>query len=647
MTDLMNGTNPTTPITQPAAAMRDTYPPREALDAHSRSEGKKADIHPKQAHLNTLIHAKIVTHLVHVDEVPDTLFALSQMQDLPEVRFAAIFDDGLIALGCPTGLPEALASIAVPAVPTALSNPRGKGGLQRIEEVSYRLEALIDTMEPEEVIVNEKLGKSILDRLTSLETQIANSEPQTVSADVSGLQSQIAALQERMTAAPDLAPAIAILDAKISDIATADPQTDQVQYLAELSDGLKSLTQQVKAQAALTQAFIGSVDEEGPDQGSTQLLDQMARLERTILNAGAIAPSRNPDTEKALRSLTQSVQSFLKSRPEAEHVTEKIEQLGAAQRTAFTRIEAAVAKAMSGLEPALDHLNARAADTENMMSDWHKDLRTLSVHTRSIADSTEQLPQVFTNLQSDMASLANAPAPVIDLSAQEAGFAKFATDLSGALKQIEGVAQRVEDKSAKAATQSEETIATLQTLPNLISAALRHEVDLKPIEQSLADLGENLEKLPENMNLAAIAAGLSAVSDQITPINDTQAIAFEDLQSSVKFILSHLQHLGDDVTRLHAKEPDFDPLQDLIANVDQQIASQAQSQEGQLNLLRDMLTGLAQHLGAAPQQAMPMVTSSTLTPETSINTLRMEFADLISKRMKENNTPFTAHPRSA
>lgn len=647
MTDLMNGQNQTSPITQPAAALRDTYSPREALDAHSRTESKKTDIHPKQAHLNTLIHAKIVTHLVHVDEVPDTLFALSQMQDLPEVRFAAIFDDGLIALGCPTGLPEALASIAVPAVPTSLSNPRGKGGLQRIEEVSYRLEALIDAMAPEEVIANEELGKSILDRLTSLEKQIAMPRPLDAGADTSKLESQIASLQERISTMPDLAPALASLEAKISDIALVPASADQNDQLSELSKGISSLTQQVKAQAALTQAFVGAVDEDSQDQGIAQLAEHMARLERTILNAGSMNPTRNPDMEKTLRSLTQSVQAVLKSRQEPEHVTEKIEQLGAAQRTAFTRIEAAVAKAMSGLEPALDHLNARAADTENMMSDWHKDLRTLSLHTRSIADSTEQLPQVFTNLQNDMTSLANSPAPAIDLSAQEASLTRFASDLGDTLKQIESVAQRVEDKSAKAATQSDETIATLQTLPNLISAALRHEVDLKPIEQNLTDLKENLEELPQNMNLAAIAAGLAAVSDQISPINDTQVTAFEDLQSSVKFILSHLQHMGDDVTRLNDKEPDFEPLKELICGVDRQIIDVTQSQDGQLTLLQDMMTGLAQHLGAAPKQAVPLVTSSALAPETSINTLRMEFADLISKRMKENNTPFTARPRSA
>lgn len=650
MTDLMNGYKPTDVISKRAMADPDAG---HAPLPQTRPAGRATKTHPNQTHLNALIHAKVVTHMIHVDEGPDPLFALSQMQGLPEVKFAAVFDDGLIALGCPGTLPEALATIATPAVPTAPPQPSGSSVTQRMEKASRRLETMIDAMEPEQAVLDDQLGRSILDRLTSLETQMAKAlvrAPDTASA---ALKRQVSQLQEQITALPDPSTGIALLDAKLADI--TQPNDLETQFAknqkqleaisTSVTEGMSTIKDVASRVEVLASGTTGKEDDSGSDTSLSRLTDQIARLERSILSTAT--PAQNKEIEKSLRNLTRAVESSAKVPPETSDVMERVEQLGLAQRSAFTRIEAAMIKAVSGLEPALDHLNARVADTENMMSDWQKDLKTLSLHTRSIADNTGKLPPVFAALQSDLTALANKPAPVLDLSSQTEGFARFGAELSSTLNEIESFAQQIGEKSTRSVAQSDKTIATLQTLPNLISATLRHDVDLKPIEHSLSELQSDLGTLSKRVNLTATNQSVTTLADQIAPISDNQKATFDSLQSTIKIILAQLQNLSDDVTGLHTPNPDLALIKDQVGLVQQQLKTSTQDHDGEFGKVRDTLCSLSKHLGLTEAPAVPIVASSELVPEASLNTLRMEFADLITKRIKENNKPIAAHSRKA
>lgn len=646
MTDLSNGHQPTTSDTATPGAGNGMSPSIISRLPEIREMAKAAQVHPKQAHLDTLIEASIVTHLIKVDTVQDPIFALSQMQELSEISFAAIFEDGLVALGCHTQLPAALAKIAVPAVSTGLKRAKQSNGLQRIEQVSKRLETLVDQMEPEEIVVNEQMGRAIIERLSSLEAEVGKTAVVPADTGIEILQTQISALEDRLVGLTDPTDALNKIMNKLAGLEKTPPaapdQTALQKQMEECTTAIMNATQQMHAAAA---EVVSRPAEQG--DASAQLAELLPQLEQAIVALSEQTTFVDQPAGKIPHT------SALARHPEMERVTEKIDQLGNAQRAAFTRVEAAITKAVAGLAPALDHLDARADDTEMMMANWQKDLKLLSQHTRVIADSAEQLPPVFVALQGDFDRLANAPAPVVDLSAQNDSLASFGAQLGDSLKEIEAFAQRSGQQSAHAAAQSDETIATLQTLPKLISATLRHEIDLHPVKDSLAALKAQLSALPKDMNLARIATDLETLSNQMVPIRKTQTVEFDAMRTSIQAVLHQLQSVNEGMSELQSKDLNLTPLndliKDLIADVETQLGQSIQSHDSQFAHLNDGLTGLARHLGLAPQAAPPLLPASQLAPETSLNTLRMEFADLIGKRMQENRAPLPdqAHKSTA
>jgi chromosome segregation ATPase len=498
-----------------------------------------------------LIHSGIVTHLIRVDEVPDPLFALSQMQEMPEVRFAAVFDDGLIALGCPDGLPDALDDIAVAARASAPMQDAPHKGLDRIEEVSARLAALVDGMEPEEVILSDQLGRTILDRLTSLEVQFAR--PASVDLIMKELTGRLGDLDNRL-----------------SVISTS---------------------------------------------GET-LAGQVAGLERSITQ---FKPAG------------------------AELVAEKLEQLGTAQRTALSRVEAAMGKSVAGLEPALAHLSARAEETENRLSGWQGDLKALSQQLQGILDQTDSLPAALGALRKDYEVLASKPTPILDLTAQKESLSSFSSHLNDALSKMQTIARKSGENAAQTAARSDETIATLQTLPDLISATLRRDVDLTEITQAIAGLQGQLSALPDRLKLPSIAEAVTTHADKN---HADQTTELETLRTGVQNILAQLDGLDRGVSQLHAKETDFEPLNEQFSALQNHATQNFQAAGGQLGHLSDALGKLAQHLGV-PQLGSDLIAGGPLSPETSLNTLRMEFADLITKRMKEGAASLPDRSRRA
>ena len=633
MTDLSNvhqSTHPDMPTTVVVDGMSPSVISRMP---ELRKTATSAQIDPKQVHLDTLIHASVVTHLIKVDTVPDPLFALSQMQDLPEISFAAIFDDGLIALGCHTTLPDELARLAIPAVATGPLKPKIGAGLQRIENVSQRLETLVDAMAPEETLLNDELGRTILDRLSALEDNVKRANANAPDASIEILQSQMSALEDRLVKLPNPTETLTRIDAKLSELAqSANPVPDlaeQQEQIAACATAIQTTTLNLEAIASELRALGGD------DHRATlsRLTDLLPQLEKTI------TIDHISDSDRSSLGSAGNMLSSLGRLADTDPISETIEQMGAAQRTAFARIEAAITKAVSGLAPSLDHLNARADETENMMSDWHKDLKALSQHTRSIADNTEQLPPVFVALQGDFDKLANKPAPVLDLSAQKESLADFASKLAATLQEIEGITKRSADHATHASAQADTTIATLQTLPKLITATLRHEIDLNPLKDGIASLKMQLSALPDNMNLSAINASLTSLSDQIIPIGLAQSANAEEIRKTLQALKSHLQSLTNDMVQLQDKDPDLSPIKDLIIHLEAELGQATETQDGQHAMLQDTLTGLARHFGLVPQSSPTLLPASQLAPETSLNTLRMEFADLISKRMKENRMP--------
>lgn len=631
MTDLSNGHQSTHPEMPATVAVDGMSPSIISRMPELRNTATSAPLDPKQVHLDTLIHASVVTHMIKVDTVPDPLFALSQMQDLPEISFAAVFDDGLIALGCHTTLPDELARLAVPAVATAPLKPKIGAGLQRIENVSKRLETLVDTMAPEEALLNDELGRTILDRLSALEEKVLQATAPDAGIEI--LQSQMSALEDRLVKLPDPSTTLGRIDAKLTDLAqSTNPNlnlAEQQEQIAACATAMQSAT--LKLETIATE--MGALSGEDQRETLSRLTDLLPQLEKTI------TIDHVADIGRSTFGTDRNMLSSFGKLANTDAIAETIEQMGAAQRTAFARIEAAITKAVSGLAPSIDHLNARADETENMMSDWHKDLKILSQHTRSIADNTEQLPPVFVALQGNFDKLANRPVPALDLSAQKESLAGFASTLGTTLQEIEGITKRSGDHATHAAAQADTTIATLQTLPKLITATLRHEIDLNPLKDGIASLKTQLAALPDNMNLSAINAGLTSLSDQIGPIAQTQSTNAEEIRNTLQTLQSQIQKLNNGMAQVQDKDTDLSPITNLIVQLEAQLGQATEAQDGQHAMLQDTMTGLARHFGLVPQTSPALLPASQLAPETSLNTLRMEFADLISKRMKENRQP--------
>ena len=113
-----------------------------------------------QAQLDELARAGVVTHLVGHGEAIDPLFAVGQLRDLPEIRFVAAFREGVIALGCPDGLPEQLKDLAAPiSVPPADLDPDPDPG----PDVQASLDAILQRLTALEGpagrgAVNDRLG---------------------------------------------------------------------------------------------------------------------------------------------------------------------------------------------------------------------------------------------------------------------------------------------------------------------------------------------------------------------------------------------------------------------------------------------------------------------------------------------------------
>ncbi|MEM6939771.1 MAG: hypothetical protein AAF943_08015 [Pseudomonadota bacterium] len=540
--------------------------------------------------------------MIHVDKVPDAAFALAQIQKMPEVRCAAVFEDGLIALGCSGPLPAALAEIAVPAEPTTPQRATGFNGLKRIEEVSSRLEKLVDAMEPEEVILNESLSRVILERLDQLEGKMAAARGADELPALDRIEAQIATLTDRMDALASH-DAVAALNA-LHERGFADP-SDMMQKIDK----------------------------------------RMAELQKNVSNSAFAAQAG--ELEKAVKSLSRSVQTTHATQGMPAQILDRIDQIGSAQRTAFTRVEAAMAKAVSGLEPALEHLNARIADTENTITDWQKDLRTLAKQTKTVADTTATLPPMLSAMQADVSEIATKPVPELDLTGQNEGFANFTSHLVGTLDRMEDITRQANERSAALHAQFDDARATLQSLPELVSAGLQHDGDLSTLKSKLVDLGTQLTSLHEGLRLCATADQMTTLQEGLQPIREVQNAEFDALQNANKYIHAQVDTLVADVAQLLTREISFEPIQDSLSGLQQEAHQMDAHRETQLAAVQDMISGLAQHLGLRADHATQVVPATTIMPEASMNTLRMEFADLITQRIKESNPPFSPRPKQA
>lgn len=469
-----------------------------------------APLHPDHAHLDALIRAGVVTHLVPVNEEIDPAFIVAQMRALPEVGFVAAFQKGLFAFGCPGGLPDALAGIAKPAHPTAPepSPPRGTDAPQlakiqaQLADMQMRLArqnddvALHSLVQSVETLKQETLAAR--PRLDQLQGQIMALTARVGSQDVSGqfdaVSADIKALQSHIEETPigsqqedALNKSIAVLTMLVKRVegvaekmsGGGDVDAETLLTLADRVDRLAYVVGQAdrndqKASAQLTKALTeieASIEKEAArNQDTSHLdirLDQLQRQGSDLLNTVA-------GQQKALTELIH------RPEPEIDLSEQRADfaRFAAEQRAAVDRLETA-ARALAAEarmpSPQIEELAERLARLpEETRAEIAKsvDLVALEDDLAGLRGAVEHLPEALDvpSIDRKLSALARRADPAATLGAQQQHLARFSAGLSGVMERLDAIAQSVSavrldraelDALAESATRIETQIAQL------------------------------------------------------------------------------------------------------------------------------------------------------------------------------------------
>ena len=511
--------------------------PELPAPAVSADQGPDHHRRQKQRHLDPLIHAGIVTHVVSVQEALDPLFAVAQMRDLPEVQFVAAFEDGLIALGCADGLPDVLKDIASPAQPINAQVSQDTGqtgipeGLERIEKTSRRLEYLLDAMKPDTGTPTEGAMAALTERLSALEATL---KAQAETQDIRPLKQQITGLHRRFDGLADVARSVNTLmdkvdgglrpptldtrsiEVKLDEIAAAipasldpahiiNPLTSEDGPIASLSQGLSQI------QGRLDDLSVPDVkDEYGPQtlatldaintrlglQGEDQqsLRAEVSHLAQT-LEALAERPAQVIDLTEQKQGFDQfaAVLAMIVKRIEAAATEIKSTQVSPERSAKMDQVAADVARL------------AEAADVGPPASvDLHPVLDALT----ALRDTVMELPKDLSELRTDLSALANQPKPVLDLTEQRRSFAAFSTTLSAVVQPLESAITQFADGSADAGTEAlnAEVLSRITALSDGLDRIGATKPDLSPLMEKLDAIAAEKE---------TVAGGLDAVIGKI------------------------------------------------------------------------------------------------------------------------------------
>lgn len=340
--------------------------PDEVTEHGSQAEVAE-NMHPGV--VQDMIGAGIVTHQIDNAQTLDAVFAVSQIRDLPEVRFVAAFDNGLILLGCPDGPPESLAELVKPVVADTRtpepelaakldalatrveemhksSEDRIGAGLNRMETLSHRLEFVADALHPDNMAPSaepQDLDADFAALRTLLEgvhDKIGNQWQEDFGAHIERFESSLSAVSERnanqsdaiQTTLTQLAASLNTLIDKVDDVSSKKPDTtnhveDAVAPLAESMGTLQAALSRLEANF---QQIAAMGQQESPEM--SKLTHAMADLH------GKIQDLANSDAADRLDGLTGEVAGLKTMLTDSiPHVSRSVEAMQS-RVTALTEI---------------------------------------------------------------------------------------------------------------------------------------------------------------------------------------------------------------------------------------------------------------------------------------------------------------------
>ena len=500
-------------------------------------------LHPRHSHLDTLIRAGIVTHLVAVDETLDPVFALGRMRDLEEVGFAAAFRDGLIAIGCPDGLPDELKTVAIRAFPVGPPPVRPAATPPdtvppRIDRLAAQVETLLAEVRPAATIT-----ATLAERMDRLEDAAS---PRALQKAMAPLIDQVGALHHRLdlaedTAEPDPIAALAERFTRLESRLAAGPDgisplLHAVEALGERLDTPVEPHHRLMQELLVLRKKLDGLKMSAPDNAAQELkFDKFATVLSMIVKRAETAATQIGETVEKLREVPAGetdLQPLLDrldaiTAPDLAAVTAQIDALrhdltrqaipsdDTEQRQRFAALDAALDRVAHRVDAAVGPAAERERRQEEILTilaDLRRDiaaradvapqLATLAQRIEKLSTEGAALPDQIERLHKEVADWASQPPPAPDLSAIEEALDRLAT----------------------------------RPLP---------VVDLGPLESGLAALTARADTAPLvegfQAELAQIARHVAALAEQ----PDTQDAIIQALREDVAALLARPDALGE------------------------------------------------------------------------------------------------------
>lgn len=513
-------------------------------------------VHPNHAHLNSMIDAGIVTHLVTVNEEIDPLFVVAQIRELPEVDFVAAFQNGLIAFGCADRLPDVLAAIAQPAFATAPPPAPVDPMTQRLITLEETIATLLLQSGPDRRIAE------IRDEIGSLNVRLAAS---TSAEQLQNITTTVAAIKEELAtpAAPPPDERIDVLQDQVKELSTQQNRGWGADQLREIMSAIAAI------RTELTTSPNGEIalSQEASDQGVAVLSMLVKRVEAVAQQVTARAVPEDPSFDLAelqdrVDQLTLSVTRTGKSEQRNSDKTQRMVQ----ELSGALDKQAAAKSDVTDLELKVDQLHRQNADLVDALNTQH----------RLIKD------------------LANRPEPQIDLSEQRADMARFGAELTAAIDRMEASARQLAAQARMPSPQVEDVLAAIGKVPQATHDALSQTVDLAALDQEVADMRASLATLPERLGMAGIERKVTALSQRSDPVAalSAQNQHFTRFGNSIAGVKERLDAMAQTLSAVRYERAELDNLAETATRIETQMLQishdQKKAQDGLSEDIRDL-----------------------------------------------------------
>ena len=492
-----------------------------------------------QPHIQRLYQAGIATHVVQNEDAVDPLFALAKVRDFPEVTFAAVFDDGAVILGCHDALPAQLATLAEPI---QAEND------QITDDLASKIEMLLAKTEAQQgqIALASEMASQINAIKDSLDSQVDQA---------SIIQDHLAKLETRTMPETDShaqdADAAALLDA-ISGLSADIKSQQDTEVISNIQSQIAALAENVTSLA------------EAHPELSAMLTRLDGRIDRILARA-----TEDCDT------LAQGQLGLKESLGEIAQVqTAIMQQLNEAKPQDSLALSDLTAQLGS-----LEELNEKLDEISTSLTSGNDTAVSADVTDTGTQVSLDNLAQNVDQLSNQIANLAKRPDPVIDMTEQRAGFARFQTALATVVGRLENEISRLATVEGK----DDDATQMLEKLAEQINAITIPATSGDDLLDHIRSIDAKVAELPEKQD--AIVASLTELGKRPEPILDMteQKQTLAQFASSVGAAVKRLENVS---MQLVGAEPDLGPI---LAKLDH-VFSAAQTDDTNPELARTLAT---------------------------------------------------------